>query len=137
MAKASAKTTVLTIKELATKMLPNMDAKLAYPMIFNLVNLAVSLGLITEAGKRAIPGQRGKPSTLYNVPESISFNLTGELKIKAEKPKRAKKSAEPAADQPEPESGIQPATLPTDQSATNQPADQPEPELEGMPEKAA
>lgn len=57
----------LTVKEFAAIL------ETDYPTAMGMIKLLVSLGGAKEAGKRATPGQKGKPSILYEIDRTSEF----------------------------------------------------------------
>lgn len=96
-----------TIKELCEK----WGAE--YAPVFNLIKLLEEKGIANVVGKQKPKSEsgRGKPSSIYELPEHLSINMvTGEISVggvvaaapkKAKKPKAAK--TEPAEETAEPE----------------------------------
>ncbi len=60
---------VMTTKELAEKL--NCE----YAVAAALIKLGVATGQVKEAGERASAAGRGKPSALFKMPETLTFNL--------------------------------------------------------------
>ncbi len=60
---------VMTTKELAEML------KCEYAVAAALIKLGVATDQVKEAGERANPAGRGKPSSLFEVPAVLSFNL--------------------------------------------------------------
>ena len=70
---------ILTIKQLSEVM------KCDYAVASSLVKIMVAQGACKATGKASVDGQKGKPSTTYEVPSSFSLSLfevgKGEVKV--------------------------------------------------------
>jgi hypothetical protein len=60
---------ILTINQLSEAL------KCDYAVASSLVKIMVAQGVCKTAGKVAVEGKKGKPSTLYDVPATFSLSL--------------------------------------------------------------
>ena len=68
---------VLTIAEFATA------NGVEYPVAAGTIKFLVAKGLVKEAGSRSIEGKKGKPSQLFDVPDTVTLELVKKVEIAA------------------------------------------------------